>query len=43
MYDYDIKINLELFHFKRITKSEDILQIFNQIFKMNPKERSTPT
>ncbi|CAD8199870.1 unnamed protein product [Paramecium octaurelia] len=32
----------QLFQFKRITKSEDILQIFNQIFRLNPKERSTP-
>ncbi|CAD8169605.1 unnamed protein product [Paramecium pentaurelia] len=32
----------QIFQFKRITKSEDILQIFNQIFKLNPKERSTP-
>ncbi|CAD8190846.1 unnamed protein product [Paramecium pentaurelia] len=32
----------QLFQFKRITKSEDILQIFNQIFKLNPKDRSTP-
>ncbi|CAK57946.1 unnamed protein product (macronuclear) [Paramecium tetraurelia] len=32
----------QLFQFKRITKQEDILQIFNQIFKLNPKERSTP-
>ncbi|CAD8194799.1 unnamed protein product [Paramecium octaurelia] len=32
----------QLFQFKRITKSEDILQILNKIFKLNPKERSTP-
>ncbi|CAD8117164.1 unnamed protein product [Paramecium sonneborni] len=33
----------QLFQFKRITRQEDIQQIFNQIFKLNPKERSTPS
>ncbi|CAD8205265.1 unnamed protein product [Paramecium octaurelia] len=31
----------QLFPYQEITKNEEILQIFNSIFKINPKERAT--
>ncbi|CAD8082418.1 unnamed protein product [Paramecium primaurelia] len=33
----------QLFPYQQITKNEEILEIFNSIFKINPKERSTPS
>ncbi|CAD8115653.1 unnamed protein product [Paramecium sonneborni] len=33
----------QLFPYQYITKNQDILQIFNCIFKINPRERSKPT